>query len=259
MKKINFKSLLIGLIIGGILFSGITVSAIEGLNVNPNPFPILIDGVVTEVEAYNINGYTYLKLAEVGKATNASVKFNEVDRQIEVQKNANEIPITFQNMEAISRNSELYISLSDIIANKDDLLSMMGITILTAPTPTPIPVATPTPEPTPTESTQSMEQQSQTLENTSTPTPDPKAALIAEENARHEAVIAQIQAELNVHSSIEWHTIQDLADNYRNIEEDARTPEMNAYIQEANKWNSLNQSLNSENALHTQNLANIPE
>ncbi len=77
------KKFIIGFIVGALMFSIIPVMAQEGLTVVPNPFPVLIDGVVTEVEGYNINGYTFLKLADFGKA-GLTVKFNETDKQIEI-------------------------------------------------------------------------------------------------------------------------------------------------------------------------------
>jgi hypothetical protein len=270
MKKFNFKSLVIGLVIGATLFSG-TAYAIEGLNVSPNPFPILIDNVQTAIEAYNINGFTYVKLGDIGKVTNTSVKFNEVDRQIEIQKIADDTPITFQNMEAISRNNNLYISLSDIIANKDTLLSMVGVTILSAPTPTPVPTPVPSETPIPLQ-TQGGETQEGETQSISEPTPTPvsetsSSSAINLENARHEQVLASIQADyntqINIHTSMEWHTIRSLAENYSRIDSASRTPEMNAYIQEANLWNTIHQNqqnrINEENTLHEQNLANITE
>lgn len=77
------KKFIIGFIVGALMFGIIPVMAQEGLTVVPNPFPVLIDGVVTEVEGYNINGYTFLKLADFGKA-GLTVKFNETDKQIEI-------------------------------------------------------------------------------------------------------------------------------------------------------------------------------
>jgi len=77
------KKFIIGFIVGALMFCIIPVMAQEGLTVVPNPFPVLIDGVVTEVEGYNINGYTFLKLADFGKA-GLTVKFNETDKQIEI-------------------------------------------------------------------------------------------------------------------------------------------------------------------------------
>ena len=77
------KKIIIGFIVGALMFGIIPVMAQEGLTVLPNPFPVVIDGVVTEVEGYNINGYTFLKLADFGKA-GLTVKFNETDKQIEI-------------------------------------------------------------------------------------------------------------------------------------------------------------------------------
>lgn len=80
MKKIVF-----GLILGIFLSSGIVYGAVE-LKVVPNPFPVIINGDAAEVEAYNINGYTYLKLRDFEKA-GLIVKFNETYRQIEITSN----------------------------------------------------------------------------------------------------------------------------------------------------------------------------
>jgi hypothetical protein len=77
------KKIIIGFIVGALMFGIIPVMAEGELTVVPNPFPVLIDGVVTEVEGYNINGYTFLKLADFGKA-GLTVKFNETDKQIEI-------------------------------------------------------------------------------------------------------------------------------------------------------------------------------
>jgi hypothetical protein len=76
------KGFIIGFIIAAFLFGGITYAA-EELIVNPNPYPVLINGVETPVEAYNINGFTYLKLADMSKA-GLLVKFNETDKRIEI-------------------------------------------------------------------------------------------------------------------------------------------------------------------------------
>ena len=77
------KKIIIGFIVGALMFGIIPVMAEGELSVTPNPFPVVIDGVVAEVEGYNINGYTFLKLADIGK-TGLTVKFNETDGQIEI-------------------------------------------------------------------------------------------------------------------------------------------------------------------------------
>lgn len=78
----NIKNMLIGFIIGVILCLGVPVFA-AALNVVINPYPVLIDGVKTSVEGYNINGFTFLKLADFKKA-GLEVKFNEAKKQIEI-------------------------------------------------------------------------------------------------------------------------------------------------------------------------------
>ena len=45
-----------------------TVFAADALNIIKNPFPILINSKPTEVDGYNINGHTYLKVADLKKA-----------------------------------------------------------------------------------------------------------------------------------------------------------------------------------------------
>jgi hypothetical protein len=95
MKKI--KHMLIGFILGTALCIGLPVFA-EALNIVLNPFPVLINGVETEVEGYNINGSTFLKLADFKKA-GLTVKFNETDRQIEITSadSSTAAPSTQQN------------------------------------------------------------------------------------------------------------------------------------------------------------------
>lgn len=82
MKK--YGQFVMGLILGAILFTGITVFAEEALQIKANPFPIFVNGIKKDVEAYNINGFTFMKLADVGNVTGTSVKFNENLAQIEI-------------------------------------------------------------------------------------------------------------------------------------------------------------------------------
>ena len=82
----KIKGAIIGFIAGGLLFSASLVFAQTQYNILPNPFPVMINGAAGEVEGLNINGYTYLKLADL-KATGLVVKFNETERQIEITTN----------------------------------------------------------------------------------------------------------------------------------------------------------------------------
>lgn len=81
--KYRLQGLLAGLIIS-VLIIGAPVLAEEVLNVVANPFPILVDGVQDDsISALNVNGYTFLKLRDIGKI-GVTVKFNETDNIIEI-------------------------------------------------------------------------------------------------------------------------------------------------------------------------------
>lgn len=86
----KYRQLIIGLCIGALLFGLLPVFADEllsNLQIITNPYPIFINGGKQEVQAYNIDGYTYLKLADIGKLLGANVKFNEAENKIEVANN----------------------------------------------------------------------------------------------------------------------------------------------------------------------------
>ena len=80
------KKFLIGFICGLLIMTGGVFAATE-LSVIANPFPVLINGVESVVEGYNIDGFTFLKLADF-KQAGIVVKFNETDRQIEITSDA---------------------------------------------------------------------------------------------------------------------------------------------------------------------------
>lgn len=82
MKKYFNKYTVAAFIIGAVLFSSIGVFA-DTMNVSKNPFPVFIDGIEAKVEAYNIGGYTYLKLGDL-RQTGLKVVFNETDKKIEI-------------------------------------------------------------------------------------------------------------------------------------------------------------------------------
>lgn len=77
------KKIIIGFILGIILTFPISIFATSSLNITNNPFPVLINGVIEQVEGYNINGYTFLKLADFKKAE-LDINFNSTKRQIEI-------------------------------------------------------------------------------------------------------------------------------------------------------------------------------
>ncbi len=67
------KKFISGLIVGLLVSVSLTAFAVQ-LKVVPNPFPVFINGSESKVDAYNINGSTYLKLADL-KTAGLDVKF----------------------------------------------------------------------------------------------------------------------------------------------------------------------------------------
>lgn len=121
LEAVNFmKKFVLGIIVGALLF-GSAVFAADTLNIIKNPFPILINSKPTEVDGYNINGHTYLKVADLKKA-NLEVLFNETEKQIEISTTADFVPVKFLGMNAYNYEDDIYISLKDIIANEDDIM-----------------------------------------------------------------------------------------------------------------------------------------
>lgn len=68
------KKYFAGLITGIIIAISFTTYATVQLKVIPNPYPVFINNTKANVQGYNINGSTYLKLADL-KATGLNVKF----------------------------------------------------------------------------------------------------------------------------------------------------------------------------------------
>ena len=81
------KKLIIGFIIGLCTAIGFTVLA-ANMDVIDNPFPIFVDGVERDVEAYNIGGRTYLQLRGTGDILGVKVDFNDETKQIIIGDNA---------------------------------------------------------------------------------------------------------------------------------------------------------------------------
>ena len=77
------KKFVSGILIGILLTLSITTFAAVELQVIPNPYKVLIDGKSSDVQGYNINGSTYLKLTDFVEA-GLGVNFNKSEKQIEI-------------------------------------------------------------------------------------------------------------------------------------------------------------------------------
>lgn len=71
---------------------GLTAFATQ-MDLNPNTFPIMLNGSNVEIEGYNINGSTYFKLRDIGDKVGFNVDF-ENDTIMISQKNP--LPISGQ-------------------------------------------------------------------------------------------------------------------------------------------------------------------
>ncbi|AEY66354.1 hypothetical protein [Clostridium sp. BNL1100] len=70
------KKYIAGLITGLIIAVSFTTYAAVQLKVVPNPYPVFINNTKTNVQGYNINGSTYLKISDL-KAVGLDVKFTD--------------------------------------------------------------------------------------------------------------------------------------------------------------------------------------
>ena len=70
------RDFVIGVLTGAVLFGSFTVIA-DNYDIYPNPFKILVNGNERYIEGYNIDGYSYFKLRDIGNEMGFSVDFKE--------------------------------------------------------------------------------------------------------------------------------------------------------------------------------------
>ena len=75
--KFKHRELFLGILIGAIIFGFIGTLADDLYNIMSNPFKIKVNGVEKNIEGYNINGYSYFKLRDIGEQVGFEVDFKE--------------------------------------------------------------------------------------------------------------------------------------------------------------------------------------
>lgn len=75
--KFKHHEFIIGIIIGAICFGGFSIFANDLYNIIPNPYKIIVNGSEKYIEGFNINGYSYFKLRDIGKQVGFDVDFRE--------------------------------------------------------------------------------------------------------------------------------------------------------------------------------------
>lgn len=85
MRK-GYVQFAVGIIIGGVLFSGGTAYA-AGLMAEPSSQTFYLDGQQIQLQAYAIGGSNYVKLRDVGKAVNFNVTYDHATNSVQIATN----------------------------------------------------------------------------------------------------------------------------------------------------------------------------
>lgn len=117
MKNSRF-SFIVGLLLGAVLFGGGTAYA-AGVMAERSPQKIYVDGTPVQMDAYSINGYNYVRLADIGQAVGFRVIYDGTTNSVYigeppelVQKGtgdgylANGKPVTEENVLELLRQVE---------------------------------------------------------------------------------------------------------------------------------------------------------
>jgi len=124
----KYRQFVAGFVVCLILLSAIFISGFaEGFTVLPNPYPITLNGAEITVEAYNINGFTFLKLADVGKAIpGTTVKFNEIDERIEINSAEASLPEIIDESEVESVSTTIEYDLNTMLPVEAEFVEYKG-------------------------------------------------------------------------------------------------------------------------------------
>lgn len=84
MKNIKSSSisLIVGIVLGAIMFGGLTAFAAAGFNATPTTSKIIVDGKEVKVEAYVIEGRNYLQLRDLAAAIGFSVVWDGTNNRV---------------------------------------------------------------------------------------------------------------------------------------------------------------------------------
>ena len=83
MKK-RFISFLSGMVVGAVMFGG-SVAYASGILADLSNNQIFVDGTLTPMEAYVINGHNYVKLRDIGQAVGFNVFWDDTAKCVQVE------------------------------------------------------------------------------------------------------------------------------------------------------------------------------
>ena len=82
MKK-RFISFLSGMVVGAVMFGG-SVAYASGILADLSNNQIFVDGTLTPMEAYVINGHNYVKLRDIGQAVGFNVFWDDTAKCVHI-------------------------------------------------------------------------------------------------------------------------------------------------------------------------------
>lgn len=122
------KKYIAGLLTGIIISLSLTTFAAIKLEAVPSPFPILVDGIKSTIEAYSIKGSTYIKLADL-KAAGVEAKFNSEKKQIEINTTEGSTTIAEPVLDKANAETELE---KNSVLEVTSTRTLDGLTVYTA-------------------------------------------------------------------------------------------------------------------------------
>lgn len=75
--KHSIKDIIIGVVIGIVLFGSFSVIADNLYNITENPYTITVNGVKKAIQGYNINDSSYFRLRDIGEQVGFDVDFKD--------------------------------------------------------------------------------------------------------------------------------------------------------------------------------------
>lgn len=119
MKK-RFITFLSGMVVGAVMFGG-SVAYASGILADLSNNQIFVDGTLTPMEAYVINGHNYVKLRDIGQAVGFNVFWDDTDKCVQVESDKPYTGIAPTKQEGEKTSGQLHQT--DVDAIKKDVVT----------------------------------------------------------------------------------------------------------------------------------------
>ena len=123
MKK-RFISFLSGMVVGAVMFGG-SVAYASGILADLSNNQIFVDGTLTPMEAYVINGHNYVKLRDIGQAVGFNVFWDDTAKCVQVESDNPYTGIAPTKQEGEKSSDQPYQT--DVDAIKKDVVTRTNI------------------------------------------------------------------------------------------------------------------------------------